>query len=225
MNINEITNLLEIKNFNHGSGGALHEEAQVNIFLDVLKKINSESPKMFELGSYEAYYSIMFNKFFKNKNAKNVCLEISKPNFDLGLKNCLNNECKNMHFEHAGIGYTNLASYGGRPSEFQGHEISNRTLNIKYLFDTYDIDILDILHVDVQGSEGSVLEEIKKENLKIKYFFINIHDDDITNKFYGYSVYEKCKQVLDSFGVDYIYDNRTSGGYGDGLIVAENKKI
>lgn len=33
MNINEITNLLEIKNFNHGSGGALHEEAQLNIFL------------------------------------------------------------------------------------------------------------------------------------------------------------------------------------------------
>ena len=224
MNIDEITSLLEIKDFNFAEGGVFHEEGQVNIFLNVLKKINSESPKMFELGSYEAYYSIIFNKFFKNKNAKNVCLEICKPCLDVGLQNCLNNECKNMHFEYASVGDTNFAIYNGT-NQFKDLEISNRKLTIKHLFETYAIDILDILHVDVQGSEGSVLEEIKKENLKIKYFFINIHDDDTTNNFYGYSVYEKCKQVLDSFDVDYIYDKRICGGYGDGLIIAENKKI
>lgn len=224
MSINEITNLLNINNFNFAEGGVFHEEGQVNIFFDILKEINTESPKMFELGSYESFYSIVFNKFFENKNVTNVCLEICKSCLDVGIQNSNNNECKNISFEYAGVGKTNLAIYNGT-TQFKDSEISNKKLTIKSLFNFYEIDVLDVLHVDVQGSEGSVLEEIQKEKLKINYFFINIHDDDITNNFYGYSVYEKCKQILDTFGVDYIYDNRIYGGYGDGLIVAKTKKI
>lgn len=224
MSINEITNLLNINNFNFAEGGVFHEEGQVNIFFDILKDINTESPKMFELGSYESFYSIVFNKFFKNKNVTNVCLEICKSCLDIGVQNSTNNECKNMNFEYASVGETNLGIYNGT-TQFKDLEISDKKLTVKYLFDFYKIDVLDVLHVDVQGSEGSVLEEIQKEKLKINYFFINIHDDNITNNFYGYSVYEKCKQILDTFDVDYIYDNRIYGGYGDGLIVAKTKKI
>jgi hypothetical protein len=224
MSINEITNFLNIKNFNFAEGGVFHEEGQVDIFFNILKNINTEEPKMFELGSYESFYSVVFNKFFQNKNVTNVCLEICKPCLDIGVQNSTNNECKNMSFEYASVGETNLGIYNGT-TQFKDLEISDKKLTVKYLFDFYKIDVLDVLHVDVQGSEGSVLEEIQKEKLKINYFFINIHDDSITNNFYGYSVYEKCKQILDTFDVDYIYDNRIYGGYGDGLIVAKTKKI
>jgi hypothetical protein len=224
MKINEITKNFNIINFDFADGGAFHEEGQIDIFLNVLEKVNSETPTMFELGSYEAFYSILFNKFFKNKNKKNICLEICKSSLEVGRKNAISNDCKDIYFEYANIGIPNLAINNGK-TQFNNLEVSNKNLTLKYLFNTYNIDILDILHVDIQGSEASLLEEIQKEKFKIKYYFINIHDDASTNNFYGYSVYDNCKQILNSFNVEYIYDNRIYGGYGDGLIVAKNKDL
>jgi hypothetical protein len=224
MNINEIIQKFNITNFDFADGGAFHEEGQINIFLDVLEKIKTENPNMFELGSYEAFYSVLFNKFFKNKNKKNICLEICKSSLETGRKNSINNECTDFYFEYAHIGVPNLAINNDK-TQFNNLEISDEKLTLKHLFTKYNIDVLDVLHVDIQGSEASLLEEIQEEKFKIKYYFINIHDDPSTNNFYGYSVYDKCKQILNSFNVEYIYDNRIYGGYGDGLIVAENKNL
>jgi len=225
MTINDILKKFDIINFDFANGGASSEEMQINIFLNILENINSETPKMFELGSYEAFYSILFNKFFKNRNKKNICLEICNSSLEIGRKNSINNECKEIYFEYANIGIPNMALQNNGKSQFSDLQISSENLTLKHLFSKYNIDLLDVLHVDIQGSEASLLEEVQKENFKIKYYFINIHDDATTNDFYGYSVYDKCKQILNYLNVNFIYDNRIYGGFGDGLIVAENKNL
>ena len=46
--------------------GVTHEEEQIKLFLNALKTIDSTSPVMFELGSFEAFYCMLFNGYFKN---------------------------------------------------------------------------------------------------------------------------------------------------------------
>lgn len=94
------------------------------------------------------------------------------------------------------------------------------SISLENLFLKYNIEKLDILHTDIQGSEIFVLDEIVLKKLPIKWFFINIHDDPGTKDYFGRGIYESCKNALDSIGVTYLFDNRTLGGYGDGLIIA-----
>lgn len=65
--IDEINKNLNITDFEFLLGGAnsLYENKQLEIFFNVLKEIKSDFPKMIELGSREAYYSILFNIFLK----------------------------------------------------------------------------------------------------------------------------------------------------------------
>lgn len=73
---------------------------------------------------------------------------------------------------------------------------------------------IDMLHLDIQGAEASVLKELCEDNLlqKIKYIFCSLH-----------STYDECIQILDDSGlnIEYIFLHPTAGGFGDGLIVCK----
>jgi hypothetical protein len=54
-----------------------YEYKQVEIFKNILTKINTPIPTMIELGAAEGLYSLMFSEFFELKKQahKNICLE------------------------------------------------------------------------------------------------------------------------------------------------------
>jgi FkbM family methyltransferase len=220
--IQEIEQKYNLKNIDYVSGGYIYETEQITLFYNVLNEIKSQSPSMIELGSFECYYSIVFNKFFSTNGikAKNICVEIDTENYHTGCKNISNNSCENFFTENAALGVINHGIYNGKP-QFDGKTINTETRTVKELFTKYNIEKLDILHVDVQGSEADIVAEIEREKLQIDYCFVNIHDDIATRNFYGYSIYDKCKSLFNSMNVQYLYDHRTCGGYGDGLIVAK----
>lgn len=230
----EIFDHYQIKNFIGEGGGGLKQEEwdQTRLFIKTLEHIKTKNPIMIELGSYEAMYSIIFNKFFQKQKRTNICVEIVKEYMDRGKQNALNSECENIYFEWLGIGRVNDA-LGYIPNAptltlFEWRDGMTKSPNTQSLEDickAYEIEKIDMLHMDVQGSEGSVLLEIKEKNIKVDSIFVNIHCDGITNKYYGYDVYDKCKEIIESLGftkTDFLYDSRTSGGYGDGLIAVTN---
>lgn len=217
MNYFEINKALEINNFICGVGGAMHDQEleQTNIFYNILKTIKSSIPSMVELGSCEAYYSILFNKFFKNNKKISVCVELIESFYELGIKNAINQECNNIEFIHASIGKINYP-----PIHSEEKEISKKTITLEEIYNKNKLDKLDILHIDIQGSELSVLEEVKEKNLKADNIFVNIHSDAITNGYYGKDIYRECQKILKELGfINFLFDDRSSGGLGDGLIV------
>lgn len=181
------------------------EPIQTNLFNDILNKIKSNEPSMLELGCAEAAYSQIFNdKFFKK--CKNLCVDVLPRQIDVAKK-----VCENCIFYHG---------YFGELVHLQENVENNFNapkLSLKDLLIENNIVKLNILHMDIQGSETYVLEEILDDLLyeNIEYYFISTHGIDIHNR---------CLSIIELFNIEneFIFNSSKEGGLGDGLIVLKN---
>lgn len=111
-----------------------------------------------------------------------------------------------------------LAIDSGHPG-LQG-ELSETVLTISDILDKYKHNKIDILHMDIQGSEVAVLREIYLKKLPVRYMFISIHWNENDNV--GETdIYSNCKDIINKLNAEYIFDDRTQGGNGDGLIICK----
>ena len=195
-------------------GGANFEKIQTKFFLSTLGDITTEEPIMIELGSNDCHYSILFNNYFKN-NCKNICIECSRNLLNLGKSNASSQGCS-MHFEHAYIGEMDKDYMNKFTDTFKG--LSKNKTSIKAIKEKYSIRKIDILHMDIQGSEIFVMEELVNEKIPVEYIFVSTHESTI----FG-STFKKVKEALMLLNYSFLFESPTNGGYGDGLIVA--KKI
>jgi len=207
--------LLDYRNdhslFRYEDDPSREETLQYNLFLEAIQDISSESPVMLELGvSHFPTYSRIFNDIFNN-DCTNICTEVLKSRFDEGKE----------RFPQ-GIFYQ---TYSGKPMHTQEQAPTEATLEgisnipFKTLLTENNIEYIDMLHIDIQGSEVSLLEELKKENLyeKINHFFISTHPELLGG-------HHQCLETLKEWGVTFIFSHPTYGGNGDGLIVCKRDK-
>ena len=168
----------------------VHEPAEERMFTEVLKYIPAGGT-MIELGSYWAFYSMWFYK--KIADAKVYCIERYKENIRVGVDNFHLNGVKG-NFTLGAI---------------------NKDIFITEFIKEKDIDIIDILHSDIEGHELKMLESITEllESKRIRYLFISTHSNKI---------HTSCLELLQHHGyriiADADYDNETF--CWDGLIVA-----
>lgn len=192
------------------------EQPQVDTFCSLLKTIVHENPTMIEVGTQGlagSFYSVLFEKWFCGK-CKIINVEPVKYLLDEVRIVWKNKHLTNAHFYH---GYVGTPKHYGAPVTFSA-ETAPHIKMIDLMLNS-GVDKLDVLHADIQGSEISLCEELKEYNLmeKIRYFFISTHEGD------GGRTYEPCLQILSSsMNCKLHYSSPTSGGWGDGLIVAEN---
>jgi FkbM family methyltransferase len=199
-------------------GGANSEELQAELFFKVLENITVDNPVMIELGSNDAYYSICFNRFFEEKNKLNICVEVSKNLLELGKENSTNNNCKDIHFLHSKVGnidteYFNMISIT-EPNLWG--EMAEVSISITDIINKFNINNISLLHMDIQGSEIFVLEEIINKNISVDYLFVSTHLESS----FG-NTYHKCKELLSKRVSTYLFDSEYEGGCGDGLIVCK----
>ena len=192
-------------------GGANFEAFQTDFFKSTLNTISAINPVMIELGSNDCHYSILFNKFFQNE-CTNICVECSLNLLNLGKENAKNNNC-NLIFEHAYVGELDFDYINKFPNIFK--DISKNQTSIKSLKDKYNLSKIDMLHMDIQGSEILFIEELACEDVIIEYVFVSTHKESS----FG-STHDFVKNKLTSMDYSLLFDNPTQGGYGDGLIVA-----
>ena len=194
------------------------EQDQVDIFIKLLDQINTNNhiPSMIELGSGgtdASMYSVLFEKKFNYD-----CIIVNTEPRKWLLDN-VRVAWKDMHLVNAKLyhGYTGeMKCYGCNPIDVSDVQ----KLTIKQLLDENNISNLDVLHADIQGSEVSICEELEKNDLfkNIKYFFISTH---VSRE--GKSTYYDCLNFLNkNLNCKYHYSDPYKGGFGDGLIVAEN---
>jgi len=192
------------------------EQIQVDIFCELLKTITNTNPSMIELGSAGiggSFYSVLFEKWFDGK-----CTIINNdPRLDILQE--MKTYWTNLHLKNAILyhGYVGIPKHYQAAPDFE--TASTPVLRIKTILEENEITKLDILHADIQGSEISLLEELVSDHIlkKIRYFFISTHFGE------GVNTYDVCMAMLSSsMKCKFHFHHPTQGGWGDGLIVAEN---
>jgi FkbM family methyltransferase len=195
-------------------GGADFETFQTEKFIEVLNTINSNCPTMIELGSNDCHFSILFSNKF-NQQCKNICVEISNDLLNLGRENSNKYGC-NFIFKHAYIGDVDMKYIGEHPNVFTN--LSTHKTTLHEIITENDVNIIDMLHMDIQGSEIFVVDEIKNLNIPVRNLFISTH----LNSCFG-DTHECVEQKLTNLEYNITYSNKYYGGCGDGLIICEKK--
>lgn len=183
-----------------------HEPQEEKVFYEVLKYIPQKAV-MIELGSYWGYYSIWFAK--EKKEHLNYLIEPDPERLDIGKRNfALNN--LSASFFHGYIGTCGVDA---------GNYHDALQIHIDSFIEENNIDHVNILHSDIQGSECEMLQTaIKSIELgKIDYFFISTHSEKI---------HSDCIKFLKAYNYEIIAEHSPQESYSvDGLVAARRDSI
>lgn len=154
--------------------------------------INSENPVIFDIGAYLGYVANSYHSVFPN--AKIYCFEPFPASFDKLLQNMRGNSgvsCHNIAFsDKPGKSEINsnkfaptnsLLETDSQCSDYWNHSKFETVTKEKITINTVDkfceengVDYIDIMKIDVQGMEFSVLEGARKmldaQKISIIYF-------------------------------------------------------
>lgn len=125
--------------------------------------------------------------FFANKfpDAKIIAIELSPANFQLLVENT--NHYHNIKTINAGLWHRHqvlkfkeegFSAWGYKVNNaLEGSGISVNSITISDIIKQYDIKIIDLLKVDIEGAEVEVFSENFKEWLPlVRYLVIEFHD-------------------------------------------------
>jgi len=168
-----------------------------NIVLS-LKNKNLETYSMIELGSNQAYYSLLF---------KSIMVEPYEPYLVRGVEHFEINNYSGI-FLNKSIGNEWVAHH----TNFDGEIIS-----VDEIIEEYNLDELSVLHSDIDGSEIKMLHGCEQSflNKKIKYAFILTH---------GLKTHLECLDIILKYDYDILLDHRENNVGQDSLIIIEVKK-
>ncbi|MEN9344195.1 MAG: hypothetical protein RLZZ453_982 [Chlamydiota bacterium] len=183
-----------------------HEPQEEKAFYEVLKHIPSNAV-MIELGSYWAYYSLWFAKTIPQ--AQNYLVEPDPERLNIGKRN----------FALNGLTGTFIHGYVGECNDDSGNSQDASSVFIDSFLESNNIEHVNILHSDIQGSEYAMLQSAVKSihAKKIDYLFISTHSQQLQMD---------CINFLES--CDYVILTEHSPGESfsvDGLIVAKRSDL
>ena len=175
-------------------------------------------PVMLELGAGVGQFSKYFNS--EMPSCKNICVEILPEN------------CKKIKklLPDAKI-YNGFVGERVHTAETHHDHATDVKIHLKDIYQENKIRCVDILHMDIQGSEVSILEELVESNLleRVRYFFISTHDYQVYKDGKLQSTFEKCVSILNRqfadklIPLELIYSEiEPMDINGDGLIVVKS---
>jgi FkbM family methyltransferase len=185
-----------------------HEPQEELIFHEILKKMPSGAT-MLELGSFWAYYSMWFNK--QISGARNFMVEPMHEVIKHGVDNFKLNGLQGEFIE-ACVGKTSSSDVSFKHWDGSLHHI--KQISVDDFLKEKNMDYLDILHADIQGSEYEMLQgaEESLKNKKIGFVFISTHSEQL---------HLDCMNLLKKHGYKIITEHTLSESFAcDGLIVA-----
>lgn len=174
----------------------VHEPLEEYTFQQLLPFLG-QSPTMLELGAYWGHYS-MWLKLLRPE-ARTFLVEPDPKNLETGRSN----------FERHG--------YDGT---FINQMVGNGGFSVDSFLKDQEIDILDILHCDIQGYEMEMLENAKEAffTKKISYSFISTHSENL-----HHNVFSFIKDTGYRIEVSSNFSHHTTSF--DGLIFASSPEV
>jgi len=171
-------------------GIKVFEEALSN-----LDKQNKDHYTMIELGSNNAFYSMLFKKILGPDKTINVMVEPHEKYIHMGPE----------HFEINNLeGYfINKQIYN--PNGWCDIHFDCESTTVDELMTEYKIESLDMLHMDIDSSELIALEGSKESlsNKRIDFLYVATHSQEL---------HDSCKLLLEGCGYKLFFE------YGQRLI-------
>jgi len=193
-----------------------HEQGQVDLFRNCTAQVDSACPTMIELGAAEGLYSVLFHEHFGQKPHVNICLEPAPWKIAEIQKNLPTAKT--------------ITGLVGTPDKNDGDYKDTKRLydepvvySLQQIMQLHGVQHVDVLHVDIQGAELEVIQEIQQNNILdcIRFMFISTH---VLETRQTYADCWSFVQRMPNKRVLYNEDAASAQGYGfgDGLIVVEN---
>jgi FkbM family methyltransferase len=191
-----------------------HEPQEERVFHQLVSCLGSNAT-MIELGGFWAYYSLWFLHGSPMRRA--IVVEPHPANLTIGQMNATLNQ----------LAPEFVAGYAGRdpapPATFQT-EVSGTVVlpcfSVPQLLNEYSIQRLDLLHLDIQGAELSIIESCVElcQQARIAWMFVSTHAHPISG---DPLTHQRCLALLRHCGavIEAEHDVHESFS-GDGLIVA-----
>ena len=194
-----------------------HEPQEEVLFHAILQRLDRQSATMIELGSFWSYYSLWFLKQNPDQN-RAFCLEADPEHLAIGQRNAELNQLS-PKFIHGFAGEKESV----RPIPFTTEKSGTLLLDcfsVDQLKRKHQIDFIDILHLDTQGAELSVLKGAAEaiRNRQIRFLVVSTHSYEICG---DPLIHQRCLAWLQEHGAHIICEHDVHESFsGDGLIVA-----
>lgn len=163
------------------------EEVAIKAFEKYMLKMIKEEPKdsytMIELGSNQAYYSLMFNCMMRKSGVlpRNILVEAQQENLIRGINhftmNGLNAESRLYSIGEKEKVIEALKTRWPEDAEERCSGFNPNWRTLSDIFDEFYLENLDVLHCDIDFCETVMLEtsaELFKQK-KINYIFLSTH--------------------------------------------------
>ena len=202
-----------------------HEPQEELAFYKVLQALKEEPSNfkqqaILELGSFWGYYSMWFLKELPVSRV--VCVEPDPMHLEVGKQNFSRNELLG-NFINAQIGSKNDSN-----STFicvsDGVERSIETLSFSGVLERAELESVDLVHVDIQGSEIELLLDLPNvlKSHRIRFIMVSTHDLVISG---SPTTHQDCLKILEDNGAHIITEHSVYESYsGDGFILASFRK-
>lgn len=142
--------------------------------------------------------------------SKIIAVEMDKENFNLAKKNTsfCGEKCTLIHaavwIKPGQVAYSGDDAWGFHVSNNnpEGKKIAPaRTLD--EIFQTYKIEIVDYLKMDIEGAEANILNGSMDWARKVKMMKVELHPDFNSN-----ATYERCSKILEKNGFQCYKDSQ-----------------
>ncbi len=151
---------------------------EYGMFCEVLDRIDKDSPVMMELGSYWAFWSLAFRKRFHN--GRNILVELGKRQLSMGIKNFSMNGFTETHYWGGfHVNDSNVYAPQVRQSNYNYDDhggywdtdlvgrMDGPEIQFEDVYCIEKLDEIDLLHIDIQGSEVPLILRLVYEYPKI----------------------------------------------------------
>jgi FkbM family methyltransferase len=188
-----------------------------------LGKANKPLYSMIELGSNQAYYSMLFKAILGKERTNNIMVEPYEKYMPRGKENFALNRFEGTFLEKSIGDRWQMAPYRPKPVK---HIFSAGQVTVDELLEQYDIQELDMLHSDIDGAELIMLEGARDALSRkcIDWLFVSTHNLPVkpppgkepSPTDFHLKVLEKISQ----YGYQILEDHREPDIGGDRMIVA-----
>jgi hypothetical protein len=144
---------------------------------------------MIELGSNQAFYSLMFKHLIGKDKTINILVEPHPPHFIRSQEQFALNQCEGVYYNR-GVGQTWVLANGS---------FSAPPITIGEIFQEQLLNSVDIVHCDIDGAEDLFLTENEEmfTTQRIGCLFVMTH---------GYVLHAKCIEFFLKIGYEKTYE-------------------
>ncbi|TIS57544.1 MAG: FkbM family methyltransferase [Mesorhizobium sp.] len=195
-----------------------HHEPQEELIFDSIVRFSRHNSLIVELGAFWAYYSLWYVKDVPGSRA--ICVEPDPINLRVGKQNATLNSLQNrMEFHNAWIGGSYKDQFTLR-GESTKKDVTLPSFDMDHLVTLCKGNVVEVLHLDVQGAELAFLESMHSavSNRLVRFLIVSTHHSSISG---SKTTHENCVDVVKRLGGTIFVEHDVQESFsGDGLIVA-----